>query len=326
MDKIIGNFLSQANRDFPLDCETLEYLQGLAVLAGVAGNMAGDRVVLWGCDANADGTRRDSGYVFVRTRAVPEGEVLRWEGGLTAAGMYVRQEDIGVSTGGCDYPKAYTRRSLAPGFGQENFSWDSFTDIRTIKDLMTENRELRAELAGLQPSPLGVVQLWAGAVVPEGYVLCDGRELRVTDYPELAAALGGAFDSAVSATGVVYRTGAGCFRVPDLRGRFVVGLHDNDPDYQAAGAAGGKKSVALAVEHLARHSHSVKDYYHADGRKRAKDNFDTISTNGNIGSGDTDYDNDKLQYYRHNTDEAGDGAAHENRPPYYTLAYIMRAR
>ena len=30
MDKITGNFLSQANKDFPLDCETLEYLQNLA--------------------------------------------------------------------------------------------------------------------------------------------------------------------------------------------------------------------------------------------------------------------------------------------------------
>ena len=46
MNKTLGNFLTQANRDFPLDCETLDYLQKLAGLAALAGNIAGDRVVL----------------------------------------------------------------------------------------------------------------------------------------------------------------------------------------------------------------------------------------------------------------------------------------
>ena len=40
--------MTQANRDFPLDCETLEYLQGLSALGALAGNVGGDRIVLWG--------------------------------------------------------------------------------------------------------------------------------------------------------------------------------------------------------------------------------------------------------------------------------------
>lgn len=39
MEKILGNFLTQANRDFPLDCETLEYLQGLSALGALARGM-----------------------------------------------------------------------------------------------------------------------------------------------------------------------------------------------------------------------------------------------------------------------------------------------
>ncbi len=46
MDKITGNYLTQANKDFPLDCETLDYLQRLVDMAVLAGNIAGDRVVL----------------------------------------------------------------------------------------------------------------------------------------------------------------------------------------------------------------------------------------------------------------------------------------
>ena len=52
MDKITGNYLTQANKDFPLDCETLDYLQRMVDLAVLAGNFAGAGVVLYGCEAN----------------------------------------------------------------------------------------------------------------------------------------------------------------------------------------------------------------------------------------------------------------------------------
>lgn len=326
MDKILGNFLTQANKDFPLDCETLDYLQKLVALAALAGNIAGDRVVLCGCEPNAEGTRRSAGYVFVKTQSQPEGEVLPWDGGSTTSGMYVKQEDVAVNANNTNYPKAYTRRSLAPGIGSENYSWEDFTDIKTIKDLMAENRELRAELAGVQPSPLGVVQMWAGAAVPEGYVLCNGQELRTADYPELYKALGVTFNTATSASGTKYSTRAGYFRVPDLRGRFVVGQHDSDNDYRACGSGGGNKAVALTMEQMPAHKHTFKDYYHAESSKKVKGSYDYIPINSKVGCGDTDYDNEYLQYYRHDTDSSGSGATHENRPPYYVMAYIMRAK
>ncbi len=338
MDKILGNFLTQANKDFPLDCETLDYLQKLVALAALAGNIAGDRVVLCGCEPNAEGTRRSAGYVFVKTQSQPEGEVLPWDGGSTTSGMYVKQEDVGVNANNTNYPKAYTRRSLAPGIGSENYSWEDFTDIKTIKDLMAENRELRAELAGVQPSPLGVVQMWAGAAVPEGYVLCNGQELRTADYPELYKALGVTFNTATSASGTKYSTRAGYFRVPDLRGRFVVGQHDSDNDYRANGTAGGLKAVALTEEQLPSHSHTVKDYTmipHGSGECTVGNwtvggtsyQVGRDSVSGNPKRCQTDGDKrDNIQWIKHPTENAGGGSTHENRPPYYVLAYIMRAK
>lgn len=326
MNNTLGNFLTQANRDFPLDCETLDYLQKLAGLAALAGNIAGDRVVLCGCEVNDEGTRRNEGYVFVRTAGNPDGEILPWEGGSTTGGMYVRQEDMAVSANNTDYPKAYTRRSLAPGIGEENFRWEDFTDIRTIKELMSENGQLRAEIKRLQPAPLGVVQMWAGRDVPEGYLLCNGQELRTTDYPELSEVLGTVFNTAESAGGVRYTTRSGYFRVPDLRGRFVVGQHDSDNDYRTCGGAGGLKAVALKTEQIPSHCHNFKDYYYAEASGILSGNYDVIRTNGGVGSRSSDADNDGLPYYRHDTDKTGDGLTHENRPPYYVLAYIMRAR
>ena len=44
MDKIIGNYTSQPHSNFPLDCETMEYIQNNQHLAEMLGAIAGDRV------------------------------------------------------------------------------------------------------------------------------------------------------------------------------------------------------------------------------------------------------------------------------------------
>lgn len=324
MEKILGNFLSQPNMDFPLDAETLGYLQDLSALAALVGNIAGDKVVICGCEPTADGTRRAAGYVFIRTKDYPTGEILPWEGGVTTGGMYIRQEDIAVTANNIAYRKAYTKRSLAPGLGTETYSWDDFADVSTIRSLMAENTQLRAELSRLQPPPAGVVELWAGKEVPQGYMLCDGSSLRKADYAALYAAIGDTFNKALSAGGVAYSTPDGYFRVPDLRGRFVVGQHDSDDDYKQPGTGGGLKSVSLSNDEMPEHNHEVRDYYYCEDAAILSGNFDRIKTNDGIGSKGTDKNNNALLYYEHTTSASGHSRPHENRPPYYVLAYIIR--
>lgn len=338
MKKTLGNFLTQANRDFPLDCETLDYLQKLTDFAGIIGNIAGDKIVLFGCEATNNGNRRSEGYVFLRTKAHPEGEVLYWEGGSTSSGMYVKQEDVVVNANNTAYPKAYTNRTLAAGIGEESYKWDEFTDIKTIKELMAENKTLLTELGAVQKAPLGIIQMWAGKEVPEGYLLCDGSQYKTSDYPDLYAALGTAFNTAMSASGTAYTTQSGYFRVPDLRGRFVVGRHDSDNDYRNMGQGGGAKAVALTSDQLPGHSHMLKDYTiipHGSGEcttgtwtvggKSYEVGYDSLS--GNPKRVQTDNDKrESIQFIKHPTESIGNGVTHENRPPYYVLAYIIRAK
>ena len=73
MDRLIGNFTTQSNKDFPLDCETLEALQGNTTMLGLLGNIAGDKVILSGCEMGGDGSSVSEGYVYLKTRAYPEG-------------------------------------------------------------------------------------------------------------------------------------------------------------------------------------------------------------------------------------------------------------
>lgn len=87
---------------------------------------------------------------------------------------------------------------------------------------------------------------------------------------------------------------------PDLRDRFVVGSGN---EYEV-GNIGGEKTHQLTIEEMPRHSHSYSHPTYAGA---------IINKGVNMGSDET------LQ-----TGETGGNQPHENRPPYYALAYIMK--
>lgn len=311
MDKILGNYLTQSNRDFPFDAETLDYIQGNAAMLAMLGNIGGDKIILIGCDLTNGGANRSEGYVFVRTQAFPQGEILRFEGGAVSAGMYVKTESISVDAQGNSYPTAYTRRSLGAGTGNEKFAWSDFKSIKTNVELEAKAKALEEAIALLAPPPLGIVQIWAGYCTPEaipaGYALCDGSLLSANDYPGLYAKIGRQHTPVGE--------GQGFFRLPDLQSKFVVGFDTEDADYNAIGKKGGLKNVALTIPQLPKHSHG-------DGY---------IGKSGNgfpDGSGDKTEVGADRSYPKitQKLADAGSGETHENRPPYYVMAYIMRLK
>ena len=99
--------------------------------------------------------------------------------------------------------------------------------------------------------PVGSIVAFGGTAtaVPEaqGWMLCDGRELSAAAFPELSAALGGAWGRD--------RSGAR-FRLPDLRGRFLRGVNADvaaqlgDPDCsnRTAQAEGGNVGNAVGSQ------------------------------------------------------------------------------
>lgn len=92
---------------------------------------------------------------------------------------------------------------------------------------------------------------------------------------------------------------------PDLRNRFIVGAGGS----YNAGDTGGSASVTLSVSEMPAHSH---DYSRYAGAKQ----YNT--------AGSTEYGDNTENYGSNTTSEAGSGNAHENRPPYYALAFIMK--
>ena len=102
---------------------------------------------------------------------------------------------------------------------------------------------------------------------------------------------------------------------PDLSGKFIVGYSSSDSDYNPVGKTGGAKSVALTTAQMPSHSHSA-----------------TIKVSGLAARSNGDKDffapswKDKNDEETVTTSSVGSGSAHENRPPYYALCFIMRVK
>ena len=102
---------------------------------------------------------------------------------------------------------------------------------------------------------------------------------------------------------------------PDLRGRFVVGIGGSN-NYRVD-AKGGVDTVTLTSAQMPKHSHVL--YGRSSGYALAHNNSHEVITyyDKNWGS---------LSEKINDSTETGSDQAHENRPPFYALCYIMRVK
>lgn len=87
--------------------------------------------------------------------------------------------------------------------------------------------------------PIGSIIPYSGTTAPEGYSICDGKELNRETYKELFSIIGTTFGNG---------DGTSTFNLPDLKGRISVGLDSSDTDFDSLGKTGGSK-------YLQKHSH-----------------------------------------------------------------------
>ncbi len=233
--------------------------------------------------------------------------------------MYVKTTDVTVSAQGYEYPQAYTKRTLAPGVGSENFKWTDFVKPRTsaelnaqIAELMQRQRPVETKVESAEP--LGVIKMWAGKASPTNYMFCDGSILKAEEYPELYEAIGDTFNTCNNKTVArLVRVQSGSFCLPDLRGRFIVGrdiktirtIVPNIPNIMIpitlnAAIPAVKKKHILTIEEMPKHSHNYTIY--------AKGSKDRQRLSGKRNN---DSDTDDVRQ----TTEIGNNKAHENRPP-----------
>jgi microcystin-dependent protein len=160
-----------------------------------------------------------------------------------------------------------------------------YSDTKTIFDVINANTDT---------VPQGVIMMWSGAIVdiPTGYKICDGTN-----------------------------------GTPDLRGRFVVGYDSRttqpistphwDANYNAIGNTGGAKNVTLSLSQMPNHQHRTVIDANSGGE------FDMVISPGSF-EGTSDADPGVRGTTGLVFGHAGLTQAHENRPAYFVIAYIMK--
>jgi len=92
-------------------------------------------------------------------------------------------------------------------------------------------------------TPVGSILTYAGVASPNGWLLCDGREVSKTTYPRLFAIIGNLYGTPVNNTNFV---------LPNLVDRVPVGKKNDN----SVGNSGGNSSITLSVSQLPSHTHT----------------------------------------------------------------------
>jgi microcystin-dependent protein len=165
--------------------------------------------------------------------------------------------------------------------------------------------------------PLGGIIMWSGTTTPVGWQLCNE-----TDLPSTSPLR------------------PGITKTPNLQDRFIVGAGSG----YAVGDTGGANSITLGTNNVPYHNHGGStdkkgSHYHQlrDGRGGNQTNSITVGggclsgqniptdlTNlPDIMSAEGEHNHEFATDFRFGNAQGGTDA-HENRPPYYALAFIMR--
>lgn len=102
--------------------------------------------------------------------------------------------------------------------------------------------------AGGQTVQTGTIQDFAGTVVPDGFLLCDGTAVSRVNYPNLFSVIGVAWGIGDGST---------TFNLPNLIDRTTLGSTSG-----GVGTTGGADSATLDVANLPAHNHGITDPGH----------------------------------------------------------------
>ena len=294
--------------DFPLDREGLDFIQKMIQSVYRLAHLGGFSYILLGCEKVDDNTVNPGMLVI-------DGELIEFAGGAIKEKISIKESKENLTAGGVNYPEAYTyRKAEFSDVGE--LEWDSLKQILSNKELQEKIEELKGDAPG-------TVKMWSGQIakIPSDYRICDGTLLSVHDYPELFKNLGTSFGG----------DGVNEFVLPDIRGRFVVGYDTSKSDYRTISKdnVGGAEDVALTVDQIPTHDHVNHNSFNKLSAKAG--DINDQATPGSIDQANAaqEYNVGSMsedRWIQATIQKVGGGKSHENRPPYFVLAYIIKVK
>lgn len=167
-------------------------------------------------------------------------------------------------------------------------------------------------------TPIGSIIYWPSQLMPTGYLLCDGREVAINDYPELYAAIGNIGGDDVA---------SGNFRLPDMRGVVAGGYHSGLPNSnplhgnfgdqvgnpththtqgKTGAASGNTGSTTLTVSQIPSHKHVLRGRYGGGGAN----GYGLITNSGDAITGNSSGTTDNCKNVSSAMDNTGGGSGH----------------
>ena len=204
-------------------------------------------------------------------------------------------------------------------------------DLKDVEDLIEKSSFVNTvnALHEISQIKVGTIISYAGSVPPAGYVMCDGSAYSPSDYPDLYDVIGSMYGT----------TSEGKFKVPDLRGRTILGT----PQLNWVGDFRGAKTVQLFNENIPSHNHTIASQTHKHSDTATDSTSRTCykcgSKNGDDGNngktckGDTytatgshthDWHSNCSASHTHTCYYNEGGYNHNNLMPYVVLNYIIK--
>jgi len=145
----------------------------------------------------------------------------------------------------------------------------------------------------------GIIQMFAGSVAPDGFLICDGSAISREIYSELFNVIGISYGAG---------NGSSTFNVPNFKGRVPVGLDSSQTEFDALNKIGGSKNHVLTIEEMPAHKHTFNDNYGVQ-------NVEVTFYNGTA--------TDEIERWE-DTSTVGGGLAHNNLQPYCTISFVIK--
>lgn len=156
--------------------------------------------------------------------------------------------------------KVFVTKTIKQAFTNKNIL-DKFTENENGKLLYNGFEAFEGQLkrinevSGIDDTPVGHIISHMGNTAPKHYLICDGSEYNIADYPYLVQHIIDNFGSVNYFGG----DGAATFAVPDLRGEFLRGTSTATRDTGSGGNVGEHQD---ATEHLAtRLPNNTNEFY-----------------------------------------------------------------
>ena len=201
--------------------------------------------------------------------------------------------------------------STVGGVGMANYGNVGIGIVAPQEKLHVNGQIKATGFKGYGITPVGGIIMWSGAInaIPDGWALCNGQN-----------------------------------GTPDLQERFVVGAGSADNTsvagtQYAVNAKAGTNSVVLLTNQIPSHNHTYSGTTTTNGNHTHLWNYGVEGDDSGNGGSNNEftvsgppspkytvmtYAGNHAHTYSGTTSVKGSGKSHENRPPYYALAYIMR--